>query len=125
MPADIGLGEYELRGRDQFVSVQEYETLEAGRARFESHERYVDLQYTIEGAEQIDWIPRSELSPDGSFANDVQFWLPPSGALTSIVQSTGRFSIFYPEDAHRPKVHVPGIHRVKKLVVKTLHELVK
>lgn len=124
MPSNIPLGEYELRGREQYVSVQEYDTLLATEARFESHERYVDLQYTIAGAEAIDWLPRSELVADGPFANDVQFWHPPSGQLTRLVQSAGRFAIFYPEDAHRPKVAVPGFPSVRKLVIKTAFTLV-
>ena len=124
MPSNIAVGEYELRGREQYVSVQEYRTLRAAEARFESHERYVDLQYTLLGAEAIDWLPRSELLPDGPFANDVQFWLPPTGPLSQLVQTTGRFSIFYPDDAHRPKISVPGFPTVRKLVIKTALSLV-
>ena len=119
LPADLAPGEYELRGRDQYVSVQEYATLPAAEARFESHRHYVDLQYTIAGAEAIDWLPRQELVPEGVFANDVQFWQPPTGPLSQLVQTAGRFVIFDPEDAHRPKVAVPGFPRVRKLVIKT------
>lgn len=119
MPTDIAPGEYELRGREQYVSVQEYATLPAAEARFESHRRYVDLQYTLAGAEAIDWLPSGELLPDGAFTGDVQFWLPPSQSLSRLVQTAGRFAIFYPEDAHRPKVAVPGFPQVRKLVIKT------
>ncbi len=124
MSPDIALGEYELRGRDQYVSVQEYSTMSVEATRFESHQHFVDLQYTIRGAEAVDWLPRSELVADGPFANDVQFWQAPSGQLTRLVQSAGRFAIFYPEDAHRPKVAVPGFPSVRKLVIKTALSLV-
>lgn len=124
MPLDLPLGEYELRGRDQYVSVQEYSTLTSADARFESHERYVDLQYTLHGAEAIDWLPRHELVPDGPFANDVQFWQPPTRPLSQLVQTSGRFVIFFPEDAHRPKIAVHGFPIVRKLVIKTALSLV-
>lgn len=120
MPKDIAVGEYPLRGRDQFVSVQEYATVPPNEARFESHRAYVDLQYTISGAEAIDWIPRDVLVENGAFENDVQFWMPPKDGFSRIIQWPGRFSIFYPEDAHRPKLAVGNEPKVKKLVIKTL-----
>lgn len=117
LPADISLGRHEIIGQDMFASVQEYETVERAAARFESHREHVDLQYTICGLDGIDWCPRGELEPDGPFANDVQFWLPPAAPVTTLVNSPGRFAIFYPSDAHRPKVNVGGGH-VRKLVIK-------
>lgn len=54
MPTEIAIGEYELCGKEQYVSVQEHATLPAAEARFENHRRYVDLQYTLAGAEAID-----------------------------------------------------------------------
>lgn len=117
LPADAALGTHEIIGQDLFASVQEYATVDRAAARFESHREHVDLQYTIAGEEGIDWCPRAGLTPDGPFANDVQFWLPPVTAFTTLRNSPGRFAIFYPGDAHRPKVGI-GSPRVRKLVIK-------
>lgn len=118
LPADAAVGHHELRGDQIYVSIQEYCTLARHEARFESHERYVDLQYTLSGLEGIDWAPRGSLQPDGPFANDVQFWLPPSEPVTTLCQSPRRFAIFFPADAHRPKVRLGPQDPVRKLVVK-------
>ena len=123
LPADAALGHHEIQGEQIYVSIQEYATLTRHEARFESHERYVDLQYTLSGLEGIDWAPRSSLKPDGPFANDVQFWLPPSEPVTTLCQSPRRFAVFYPSDAHRPKVRLEGQDQVRKLVVKIEREL--
>lgn len=117
LPADIAAGKHEIVGLDMFASVMEYDTVAREEARFESHREHVDLQYAIEGTEGIDWCPRAELQPDGPFGDDVQFWLPPTAPLTTLVSCPGRFSVFYPGDAHRPKVRIGSIH-VRKLVVK-------
>ena len=117
LPADIALGKHEIIGEDMFAAVQEYDPVDREAARFESHREHVDLQYTISGTEGIDWCPRIGLEPDGAFANDVQFWLPPTASFVTLIQSPGRFSVFYPSDAHRPKVDVGG-GRVRKLVIK-------
>lgn len=117
MPVDIAVGKHEIVGQEMFASVMEYETVPREEARFESHREHVDLQYTIEGTEGIDWCPRDELRPDGPFGNDVQFWLPPTAPLTTLVSCPGRFSVFFPEDAHRPQVRITS-SRVRKLVIK-------
>ena len=118
MPANIALGTHELEGEKMFASVQSYETQAREACRFESHQAHIDIQYTISGAELIDWCLRGLLRPDGGFANDVQFWFPPEGGYTSLLQSAGRFSIFFPEDAHRPKVQVGKTGLVTKVVIK-------
>lgn len=118
LPTDAAVGHHEIQGEQIYVSIQEYATLARHEARFESHERYVDLQYTLSGLEGIDWAPRSSLQPDGSFGNDVQFWLSPPEPVTTLCQSPRRFAIFYPCDAHRPKVRIGAQDHVRKLVVK-------
>lgn len=117
LPSDIALGRHDILGPEMFASVQEYDTVDRTSGRFESHREHVDLQYTLAGVEGIDWCPRSELLPDGPFADDVQFWLPPTTRFATIVNSPGRFAIFYPGDAHRPKVDA-GPSPVRKLVIK-------
>jgi biofilm protein TabA len=117
IPADIPLGTHRILGDQMFASVQEYETLSRAEARFESHQKHVDLQSTLIGEELIDWCPRSVLSPDGGFADDVQFWHSPTSPFSTLVNTPTRFSIFFPTDAHRPKVR-GGTSRVRKLVIK-------
>lgn len=110
-------GNHELDGPSLYASVQEYTTQGRELCRFESHREHIDIQYTIAGIETIDWIPREALSPDGPFGNDVQFWHA-AADYTPITQAAGRFSIFFPGDAHRPKViHGQPTH-IRKVVIK-------
>lgn len=112
------LGTYEIDGPKWHASVQEYVTLERPACRFESHQDHIDIQYTISGSEYIDWREREGLRPDGPFANDVQFWLSPEESGASLHQIPGRFSIFLPSDAHRPKVADLRPAPVRKVVIK-------
>lgn len=120
IPSDIAVGRYNLYGQSMFALVQEYQTQPREQCRFESHREHVDLQFTLSGIESIDWCPRSQLKPDGDFSldHDVGFWLPPTEPVTSLVQSPRRFAVFYPEDAHRPKVNTTTPEKVRKLVIK-------
>ena len=104
-----------------FALVQRYTTQPREACRFESHRENVDLQYTFTGTEIIDWAPREQLQPDGPFSveKDVGFWLSPQGPVTGLVQGPRHFAVFYPEDAHRPKVqYLPPGESVLKLVIK-------
>jgi len=114
---DTPLGTYELDGPTLHASVQEYTTQARELCRFESHRAHIDIQYTIGGIETIDWVERDALSPDGPFGNDVQFWHPAAG-YTPLTQAPGRFSIFFPSDAHRPKVIHGQAGIIRKVVIK-------
>jgi len=120
IPPDIALGRVNIYHETIFAIVQSYDTLDRDRCRFESHREHVDLQYTISGAEIIDWAPRSMLQPDGDFSieKDVGFWQPPAEPVTGLIQRPGCFAVFYPEDAHRPKVRIAASEPIRKLVVK-------
>lgn len=143
MPADQAPGIYPIEGDEIFVNVHGYDTLPADQCRFESHRRYIDVQYCIAGGECIDIQWSSRLAPDGDFdaAKDLQFYFagsptsPPGNrepggkdekpGTTSLLMSPGDFAIFFPEDAHRPKVHDGHNSSVRKLVVKIDRKLVE
>lgn len=117
-------GIYELRGKDMYVNVHGYETLPEEKCRFESHRKYIDLQYCISGGEQIAWQLTSNLIPDGQYDApvDFQFYKPASHAgILNLTQ--GCFAVFFPQDAHRPKQY-DGINQdIWKLVVKINYSL--
>lgn len=112
-------GVYELRGQDMYVNVHGYDTLPEDQCIFESHRRYIDLQYCISGGECIAWQLSSNLIPDRDYdpERDFQFYKPGICAA-HFTLAPGCFAIFFPEDAHRPKQYDGTNQSVRKLVVK-------
>ncbi|MBL9129224.1 MAG: YhcH/YjgK/YiaL family protein [Verrucomicrobiales bacterium] len=125
LPPNPEPGIRELRGEDIYVNVHGYDTLPPERCRYESHRRYVDLQYCIGGGELIDWQLASTLKPAGPFdvSKDLQFY-EPGDSLTRLQMLPGSFAIFFPSDAHRPKRADGFRPSVSKLVIKVAHRLV-
>lgn len=119
MPEDYPPGIHEIQGEDLFVNIHGYDTCPVEQCRFESHRKYVDIQYCIEGGERIDLQWASRLDPDGDFdqPKDLQFYHPQAGG-TSLQMTPGDFAIFFPQDAHRPRVQDGTNLSVRKLVVK-------
>ena len=114
-----------LQGDDMYINVHGYDPLPREQCRYESHRKYVDLQYCITGGELIDWQLASTLTPDGPYdvPKDLQFYSLGT-SLTTIQMVPGSFAIFFPSDAHLPK-RADGLNRsVFKLVVKVAHKLV-
>ncbi len=120
----------ELNGEKQYVNVHEYDTLARDECRFEHHHHTVDLQYIIAGGERIDWAPAWELKSDGDYLEhkDFQYLLPPNGSpneLSNVHLTAGYFAIFFPADAHRPKMNDGHHEAVYKAVVKIDLSLLK
>ena len=103
------------------ANVQRYETKPVAECRPESHEKYVDIQYIVEGEEYMGWCPLSpdlQVSEAYDAAKDVGFFarLVPD---SDIVLTPGAFAVLYPEDVHRPKGAVDDAPtHVTKVVVK-------
>ena len=111
-------GRYELDGSNLFVLIQEYDSIPREQGKWECHQKYIDIQYIAEGVEQIgvNNISKMEVVAEYDSEKDIAFL---SGDGDYITFSKGSYGIFFPEDAHQPKI-APGdvSGRVKKAVVK-------
>lgn len=104
---------------DFYYLVQTYESKLPEEARYEAHERYIDIQYVVEGKERIDISPASVLEVEEPYSEekDVMFFKAPQRAA-SVVLTDGGYVILYPEDAHRPGVCAGQPMAMKKIVGK-------
>jgi len=119
-------GIHPIIGESMFANVMEYETALRPQARYESHRKYIDLQYTISGAELIEWSLARTLRPDGGYDEDkdLQFYLP-SDSRSVVHMLPNHFGIFFPQDAHMPKLQDGSEKSVYKLVIKIQRSLLK
>lgn len=120
MPPDLAPGIYHLCGDEMFVNVHGYETKARESCRYESHRRYIDLQYCIRGAELLEWHPITALVPIDAYdhVKDVIHYSPPAKPDAQVRLSPGSFAIFFAEDGHMPKVRAEPERTVDKLVFK-------
>ena len=113
-------GKYDIDGQS-FAKLQRYETHLPGQSRPEAHEKYVDIQYLVEGEEYVGWCPFSpdlKVAVPYNEAQDIVFYdkLVPESNL--LLQS-GCFVVLFPEDVHSPQMAVDDVPMlVTKVVVK-------
>ena len=103
-------------GLKVIVNTANGKTAEVSLAKFECHDKNIDIQVCVNGLETIAWKPREKCeSPNGDYNSekDVRFFNDTPDMYFQLTD--GQFGIFYPEDVHAPMI---GEGEIKKLVFK-------
>jgi biofilm protein TabA len=105
--ASTEVGKYEIDGDNlkAIISSKKGMTQEESVAKFECHDRHIDIQLCIDGNEKIGWKPREKCtSPKGEYnpEKDVQFYNDVPDTFFGL--TNGQFAIFFPEDVHAPMI---------------------
>ncbi|MCR8556639.1 YhcH/YjgK/YiaL family protein [Mucilaginibacter sp. BJC16-A38] len=110
-------GKYPIDGTNVYAAITEAPSKEFENSAWESHRKYIDLQYVIKGQETIGVAPVSkatvtkpynEASDNANYNVEGQYY----------IAMPGTFFLFFPGDAHRPNIKVAGYDVVKKIVIK-------
>lgn len=110
-------GKYPIDGENVFASVTENPSKDLDSTSWESHKKYIDLQYVIDGEELIGVYPAANATVTRAYdeKKDVMNYAAdakPYRADPSV------FFLFFPSDAHRPNITPGGNRVVKKIVIK-------
>jgi len=111
-----------------FARIMAYPVRAPEGALLEAHDRYIDVQMSLEHCESIAWYPRHTLETKAPYdpETDVVFFHRPGPGLAHIRNLPGMASVFFPEDAHMAQLAEPGeTHTVKKVVVKVPVALIR
>ena len=116
--ASIEPGKYEIDGDGLKANFSNKKgmTAEESVAKFECHDKNIDIQLCISGKEKIGWKPREKCTtPNGAYNAEKDLQLYSDQPDTYFDLTDGQFVIFFPEDVHAPMI---GDAEIKKLVVK-------
>jgi biofilm protein TabA len=114
--ASLGPGRHEVDGEPFFLLIDQLDGRGHAGARVECHRAHIDIQMTIEGTEQIGWMPLSACSvPDGTFDESTDLGFFVDRPVTWLELPPRVFAVFFPEDAHAP---LGGSGALKKVIVK-------
>lgn len=109
-------GRHPVDGDRLYLSIDHAQGRGRAGARLEAHRRYIDIQYTIEGDEEIGWMPLAScgaMTEPFNDAKDVGFFETRPTSWLSVPEGT--FVVFFPRDAHAP---LAGRGAVKKAIMK-------
>lgn len=103
-------------GLKVIVNTGQGKTDEESLAKFECHDKNIDIQVCVKGPETIAWKPRDKcFNANGEYnpEKDVRFFSDEPDTFFQLTDN--QFAIFYPEDVHAPMI---GEGEIKKLVFK-------
>lgn len=118
--AELPDGKYAIEGNTIFAQVQTYTTAEPKKVLFEAHKKYIDIQYIVSGEEIIDYIDLENIEMVRPYDEkyDICFGVADLSMCVPLRLAAGDMVVFFPEDAHAPKLPYITPAKVKKIVVK-------
>lgn len=117
---DLPVGRYEIDGDAVFAMVQSYDTKPSEAGAFEGHEKYIDLQFVMSGAETIEVmdIAKAAVKTPYDETKDAAFFHNSEKAGVVVLEA-GDYGIFFPHDTHKPgRIFGEKAVPVKKIVAK-------
>ena len=110
-------GKYPIDGDNVYASVTDDPTKDYGQSKWESHRKYIDLQYVISGEEKIGVAPVADVKVTEPYnaEKDIAHY---SGPGKLYLARPGTFFIFFPGTAHRPNITTGGNKPDQKIVIK-------
>lgn len=112
-------GRYEIEGSDMFLLLQQYETREVEDSFWEAHRNYIDVQYMLQGSENMGFAHVNRLKVKKPYDSTKDFVVL-EGEGNTVTVHEGSFAIFYPQDAHMPCLSCGKPAMIKKAVIKVL-----
>lgn len=113
----LAVGKYPIDGDNAFASITEIVDKPFENTNWESHKKYIDLQYIIRGEEKIGIASSAGaivINPYTDAKDVMNYKIDGAKILTANPKA---FYLFFPADAHRPSIKV-NEEKVKKLVIK-------
>ena len=117
---------YTIQGDDIFAIVMSYDTCAPETSLFESHQKYVDIQTVLIGAEGFECSFTDTLSVCTPYDEeiDVQWYKRTIAGQTRVNVCPETFVMLYPHDAHMAALMTDlKSEHIKKVVVKIKTEL--
>lgn len=105
---------------DIFILRQAYKTKNREDCFFESHKKYIDIQYMVKGDELMDvtHIENLEIIKEYDKKTDFIKYENKSDDISTLLIKEKELAIFYPNDAHQPCIKVNNSELIYKAVIK-------
>lgn len=115
---NLKVGKYKVSS-DFYYTVQEYKAFDENEAQYESHRKYIDIQWVYEGAERLYVTDINGLFPSDNYneEKDVIHYYG-TNSLSAMMMQPGSCAILFPKDAHKPASFLKNGGCVKKVVGK-------
>lgn len=108
-------------GKVKVIIKKGYYTKEEENCKWENHQKYIDIQYLLEGQEQIGYCKASDMEIKIAYDNESDKTIyHDCNKYFKIKLNPGDFIILFPDDAHKTLIATEEITKNNKAVIKVL-----
>lgn len=114
----LAIGRHQIVEGRCWADISEYTPKLLENSKFESHKKFVDLQYVLRGNEMMG-LPKGdvEVKMEYNDKRDVAFWT--SNEINFYPATPDTFFLFFPSDKHMPSVQADGdVMQSRKICIK-------
>ncbi len=110
-------GRYPVEGSNAYILVQRYTSRDLAVSKWESHRKFIDVQFVVQGEERMGYqhISNLEVSQQYDDTSDAALYI---GQGVLIPAPQGTVALFFPQDGHMPGVAVDQGMPMLKVVAK-------
>lgn len=110
-------------GENIFINLSEYTNKNIDECLFESHKKYIDIQYVLTGGELIDICDEKilKVTDDRLDTDDIAFF-ESTDSFSRANLTPGTFVVIFPGEAHKPMIAPDGKGiKTRKAVAKIIY----
>lgn len=115
---DLQSKTYEVDGEEIYFNLIEYETKLEEERFWESHKKYIDLHYILEGKEFIGYEQFARMNIKENYNEADDYFLLEGSLQSKVMLQKDDFMILYPDDVHMTGIKVNEKEKVRKVVFK-------
>lgn len=116
----IDLGKHLIEDENVFVIVMEYTTQPLSECKPETHKKYIDIQYMINGEENIGLKTHYDEIPTTAYNQEGDFMFYTLEKLPMLPLKENHFAVFFPDDIHQTMIQIDSPKTLRKAVFKIL-----
>lgn len=125
--SNMPLGIQEIEGRAVYIEVIEVEKMTWKQRCAETHQKYIDIQFSVNGKERYGFAPeygKNKLVEDVLKERDILFFEAIENEKY-IDSNPGDFFVFFPNDVHRSIYKYGNEHKLRKAIIKIAVDLLQ
>lgn len=117
----LGTGKYQVEDEKVYFIKTEYETRKAEDCFFESHKKYIDVHFCLEGKEIMAVEYFNDMDIEKAYDEDGDSFILEGKADNKLELLKDNFMVFFPQDAHMTGIGKAS-SSIKKIIFKALME---
>ncbi|WP_171011347.1 YhcH/YjgK/YiaL family protein [Haloimpatiens lingqiaonensis] len=111
-------GVHKVDGDNLYYVVAEYQTKDLEKGFWESHKKYIDVHYMLNGQEKLLYSNFKNMEIEKDYNENDDAYILKGDSEGEVTIKEGTFVLCYPEDVHMTGIKVKDSEDIRKIIFK-------